>query len=119
MPIWQTSPRKRIETSNFGKMSISTNLGFVVVPALAGVLSTTHYGIVATVLGAIVISLIGISLLVLYIPESKQCSFKVPANTENPRKIFGKEAKNAKLRHKRQRNLLLEKLSNFLIFLIC
>ena len=44
-------------------------------------------------LDAIVISLIGISLLALYIPESKQYSFKVPANTENPRKIFGNEVK--------------------------
>jgi MFS family permease len=61
---------------NFGKMSIAINLGFVVGPALAGILSVTQYGEVAPVLGAIVISLIGIVLLVFYIPESKQSSLK-------------------------------------------
>ena len=40
---------------NFGKMSISSNLGFIVGPALAGLLSITAYGEAAPVLGAVVI----------------------------------------------------------------
>lgn len=82
---------------NFGKMSIATNLGFVVGPAVAGVLSITKYGVVAPVLGAIVISLIGISLLMFYIPESRQCFLKEPVNAEDSRKIFGYEVKNCEI----------------------
>lgn len=82
---------------NFGKISIATNLGFVVGPALAGVLSVTQYGVVAPVLGAIVISFIGITLLVFYIPESKQCYFKGPGNAENSRKIFGYEVEKCEI----------------------
>ena len=78
---------------NFGKMSIALNLGFIVGPALAGILSFTQYGDAAPVLGAIVISLIGIVLLVFYIPESKQCSLKEPENAGNSRKFFGHEVK--------------------------
>jgi MFS family permease len=78
---------------NFGKMSIALNLGFVVGPALAGILSVTQYGDAAPVLGAIVISFIGILLLVFFIPESKQCSPKKSADAENSQKLFGYDVK--------------------------
>jgi MFS family permease len=48
---------ERDRSRNFGKMSISENLGFIVGPALGGILSVTVYGDVAPVLGAIVISM--------------------------------------------------------------
>ena len=67
---------------NFGKMSISSNLGFIVGPALAGLLSITAYGEAAPVLGAVVISLIGTALIVFYIPENKECSLEGPADAE-------------------------------------
>jgi len=78
---------------NFGKMSISSNLGFIVGPALAGILSVTQYGYAAPVLGAILISLIGTLLILFYIPENKQCSLEEPADSENTRKFFGYEIK--------------------------
>lgn len=78
---------------NFGKMSISSNLGFIVGPALAGILSVTQYGYAALVLGAILISLIGTLLILFYIPENKQCSLEEPADSENTRKFFGYEIK--------------------------
>jgi DHA1 family tetracycline resistance protein-like MFS transporter len=78
---------------NFGKMSISSNLGFIVGPALAGILSVTQYGYAAPVLGAILISLIGTLLILYYIPENKQCSLEEPADSENTRKFFGYEIK--------------------------
>ena len=53
---------------NFGKMSISSNLGFIVGPALAGILSVTQYGDAAPVLGAIIISLIGTLLIYILYP---------------------------------------------------
>ena len=82
---------------NFGKMSISLNLGFIVGPALAGILSVTQYGDTAPVLGAIIISFIGTMLIVFYIPESKQCSLKEPSNAENSRKFFGYELKKCRI----------------------
>ena len=63
---------------NFGRMSISLNLGFIVGPAFAGILSVTQYGEAAPVLGAIIISFIGTVLIVLYIPENKQCFLEGP-----------------------------------------
>lgn len=78
---------------NFGKMSISSNLGFIVGPALAGFLSITAYGEAAPVIGAVVISLIGTILIVIYIPESRECSLEGPADSEGIQKVFGYEIK--------------------------
>jgi DHA1 family tetracycline resistance protein-like MFS transporter len=81
---------------NFGKMSISSNLGFIVGPALAGILSVTQYGETAPVLGAVVISLIGTVIIMFYIPENKECSFDEPAGSEGMKKVFGYEIKECK-----------------------
>lgn len=82
---------ERDRSRNFGKMSISENLGFIVGPALAGILSVTEYGDVAPVLGAIVISTIGTLLIIFYVPESKECALEGPEEAKNVRKIFGYE----------------------------
>ncbi|MEL4304579.1 MFS transporter [Methanococcoides sp. LMO-2] len=63
---------------NFGKMSISTNLGFIIGPALAGLLSITMYGELIPVLAAALISLAGTIVIALYLPESRQCTIKKP-----------------------------------------
>lgn len=76
---------------NFGKMSISSNLGFIVGPALAGLLSITAYGEAAPVIGAVVISLIGTLLIIFYIPENKECSLEGPVEAKNIRKVFDYE----------------------------
>ncbi|WP_440948910.1 MFS transporter [Methanosarcina sp. T3] len=90
---------------NFGKMSVSSNLGFIVGPALAGLLSVTEYGEVAPVLGAVIISFIGTALIIFYVPENRECSlerslkeslerpFEGPADAEKIRKVFGYEIK--------------------------
>jgi MFS family permease len=78
---------ERDRSRNFGKMSISENLGFIVGPALGGILSVTVYGDVAPVLGAIVISLIGTLLIMFYVPESKECALERPEEAEKMRKI--------------------------------
>ncbi|WP_338037569.1 MFS transporter [Methanosarcina spelaei] len=88
---------ERDRSRNFGKMSISENLGFVVGPALAGVLSLTAYGDVAPVLGAIIISLIGTLLVIFYLPESKECAPGKPEDAGNVRKIFGYEIRKCKI----------------------
>lgn len=84
---------------NFGKMAISSNLGFIVGPLLAGILSMTEYGDIAPVFGAIIISLAGALLIILYLPESKECYLTEPEEAENTgkiRKIFGYEIKECK-----------------------
>ncbi|NPE28876.1 MFS transporter [Methanococcoides sp. SA1] len=58
---------------NFGKMSISANLGFIIGPALAGLLSITIYKELIPVLAAALISLTGTIVILLYLPESRQC----------------------------------------------
>lgn len=63
-------------SKNFGKMSVSTNLGFIVGPALAGLLSVTIYGEALPVLAAILISLAGVILIAFYVPESRRCISK-------------------------------------------
>ncbi|AKB85172.1 MFS transporter [Methanococcoides methylutens] len=63
---------------NFGKMSISTNLGFIIGPALAGLLSITMYGELIPVLAAALISLAGTIVIAIYLPESRQCTIKKP-----------------------------------------
>ena len=45
-------------SKNFGKMAISSNLGFIVGPALAGILGATIYQEILPVLAALVLSLI-------------------------------------------------------------
>lgn len=84
---------------NFGKMSISENLGFIVGPALAGILSVTEYGDLAPVMGAIAISVIGTLLIVFYLPESKECTLEGLEGTESVRKIFGYEIRECKTSH--------------------
>ncbi|RXA21451.1 MFS transporter [Methanosarcina sp. MSH10X1] len=84
---------------NFGKMSISENLGFIVGPALAGILSVTEYGDIAPVLGAIAISVIGTLLIVFYLPESKECAFERFEGIDNVRKVFGYEIRECKTPH--------------------
>ena len=74
---------------NFGKMSISTNLGFIVGPALAGLLSVTEYGEVLPVLGAVIISLVGTYLIAARVPESRECALEKIPEGKSVRKIFG------------------------------
>ena len=58
-------------SSNFGKLSVSTNLGFILGPALAGILSVTIYGEALPVMAAILIALAGLVMIALYIPETR------------------------------------------------
>ena len=58
-------------SKNFGKMAISSNLGFIVGPALAGILGATIYGEALPVLAALLISLITLAVISLALKESK------------------------------------------------
>ncbi|MDQ3839911.1 MAG: MFS transporter, partial [Thermoproteota archaeon] len=58
-------------SKNFGKMAMSSNLGFIVGPALAGILGTTIYGETLPVLAALFLSLATLAVIGLALKESK------------------------------------------------
>ena len=58
-------------SKNFGKMAISSNLGFIVGPALAGILGSTVYKEILPVLAAVFISLISLIVIAFMLKESK------------------------------------------------
>ncbi|HKR72478.1 MAG TPA: MFS transporter [Candidatus Nitrosocosmicus sp.] len=61
-------------SKNFGKMAISSNLGFIVGPALAGILGSTVYKEMLPVLAAVLISLIAVIIIAVMLKESKVTS---------------------------------------------
>ncbi len=78
---------------NYGKMSISSNFGFVAGPILAGILGTTVYKEMLPVLSAILISLIAIVVIWFYLPESKALDYKVKPGEKDVKKVLGFENK--------------------------
>jgi MFS family permease len=62
---------------NFGKMSISSNLGFIIGPALAGILGGTGYKEILPVLAAAFISSIALFVIGFALKESKPASTSV------------------------------------------
>src|SRR5690606_25531842 len=58
-------------SKNFGKMAISSNLGFIVGPALAGILGSTAYEELLPVLAAVLISFAAVVVIAFKLKESK------------------------------------------------
>ena len=56
---------------NFGKLSISANLGFIVGPALAGILGGTAYKELLPVISAVIVSTVAFLVIGLMLKESK------------------------------------------------
>ena len=86
-------------SKNFGKMAISSNLGFIVGPALAGILGATIYGEVLPVLAAVFISLIALVVIAFMLKESKVTTLTTTtplvdiSEKEAIRKVFSCEPK--------------------------
>jgi MFS family permease len=86
-------------SKNFGKMAISSNLGFIVGPALAGILGGTVYGEILPVLAATVVSMIALVVIGLSLKESKPNAKAIPAalipipEKDSIRKVFSCEVK--------------------------
>lgn len=78
---------------NFGKMGASANLGFIVGPALAGVLGETALGEMLPVLLALFISLIAIFVISFYLQETNPCVIAKPIGEESIKKVLGQEHK--------------------------
>lgn len=85
-------------SKNFGKMAISSNLGFIVGPALAGLLGATVYKELLPVLAAVFISVLALIVIAFKLKESKVASTILTSinNTEEAesiRKVFSCEPK--------------------------
>ena len=86
-----TEEDKRNE--NFGKMAVSANLGFIIGPALAGLLGTTSWGETLPVLAALLISVIATMIIILFLKESKPLSIEKNPEALSVRKVMGQEHK--------------------------
>jgi MFS transporter, DHA1 family, tetracycline resistance protein len=81
-------------SKNFGKMAISSNLGFILGPALAGLLGGTIYGAILPVLAALILSLVTIIVIVFMLRESKSSSEEILVPEQGTiRKVFSQECR--------------------------
>src|SRR5215472_2544010 len=81
-------------SKNFGKMAMSSNLGFILGPALAGILGDTIYGAILPVLAALILSLITIAVIAFLLKESKPKTEEILVPEEGTiRKVFSQECK--------------------------
>lgn len=78
---------------NFGKMSASGNLGFIVGPAFAGLLGSTILGHLLPILIAMVISLIAIFVIAFRLKECSNVELKESSEISKTRKVLGQELK--------------------------
>ncbi len=74
-------------------MAISSNLGFILGPALAGVLGRTIYGAVLPVLAALILSLVTIIVIGFLLRESKFSSEILVPEEGTIRKVFSQECR--------------------------
>jgi MFS family permease len=79
---------------NFGRMGVSSNLGFIVGPALASLLGTTGHGETLPVLAALAISLVATAMIAFYLPESNPCVLPAVREGATVRRVFGHEQRN-------------------------
>jgi MFS transporter, DHA1 family, tetracycline resistance protein len=81
-------------SKNFGKMAISSNLGFILGPALAGILAGTVYGAILPVLAALILSLVTLFVIWFLLRESRIKSNPIVIPEEGTiRKVFAQECK--------------------------
>ena len=86
-----TSEKER--NKNFGRMAVSSNLGFIIGPALAGVLGATLLGVKLPVIAALVISLVAVFFIAFKLPESKPCIIDKKLEKDNVRSFLGQDQK--------------------------
>ena len=80
-------------SSNFGKMAVAGNLGFVLGPALAGVLGATVFGEILPVGAALAISVIASLIIIFGLEERAPCRIEQAPPKRTLRKTFGQEHK--------------------------
>ena len=84
----------KTRSKNFGKMAISSNLGFILGPALAGILEGTIYGEILPVLAALILSVVTIFVIMFLLKESKHSPEGIIVPEEGTiRKVFAQECR--------------------------
>lgn len=83
----------RHRTENFGRMAMSTNAGFILGPALAGLLGATIYGELLPVLAALLISIVATLLIAFGLNEGRPQILQTKPGLDNSCKVFGQETK--------------------------
>jgi MFS family permease len=79
--------------ANFGKMAVAGNLGFIIGPAIAGVLGGTSMGELLPVLAALSISVVASFLIGFGLKDTRCTGLDRDPEQPNVRKIFGQETK--------------------------
>lgn len=79
--------------ANFGKMAMSSSMGFILGPAIAGLLGATIYEEIIPVSAAILISTVALIVIWFKLPESKTSLVKPDLANFKIRKLFATEAK--------------------------
>ena len=96
MHILQIFHRMKIEVKTLVKWPVSSNLGFIVGPALAGILGATIYQEILPVLAALFLSLLTLIVIGFALKESKPqlvvVTEQIPEK-ESIRKVFAQECK--------------------------
>ncbi|MEM6460487.1 MAG: MFS transporter [Pseudomonadota bacterium] len=80
-------------TEHFGRMAMSTNVGFILGPALAGLLGATVLGEILPVAAALGISVVATLLILLGLKESGHHVLSKKPGLNNACKVFGQETK--------------------------
>jgi MFS family permease len=86
-----TSEEER--SASFGKMAVASNLGFVLGPAIAGVLGDTALGEVPPVLAAIAVSVLASAMILFGLPESTRCTLSSKPERHGVGSVLGQEHK--------------------------
>jgi MFS transporter, DHA1 family, tetracycline resistance protein len=80
-------------SKNFGKMAISSNLGFIAGPAIAGILGATVYGEVLPVLAALILSSVVLVVIVFILKETKRSILMEIPEKKHVGRVFSFEPK--------------------------
>jgi len=84
----------KTRSKNFGKMAISSNLGFIVGPALAGILGGTIYGNTLPVIVAIFVSLVAFMVIWVLLKESNKVIKEIlPLQKDSVQRAYSYECK--------------------------
>lgn len=86
-----TPKDKRSES--FGRLAASSNLGYIVGPAMAAVLGGTFLGYELPILGAVGVAVLGVVMIVVALPESKPSVWRSDPASHGAYKVFGQEHK--------------------------
>lgn len=81
------TPEER-RSASFGKMAVAANIGFVVGPAIAGLLASTAMGELLPVLAALLISAFASALIAFRLPESRPCTLSEDPDVAEARTVL-------------------------------